>query len=204
MFYYFSEDIVKKSIVNEKEKDWTCEGCNTNNPSNEYKCSYCKKMNPQISKDFIIRKDLTTQKKIERKPSEKKFDNSKQFIQINTGNFGNQGNTGNPNNNQQQTNNYQNQQPEIKKASTLGNNNNSNLINHHSQNNQHNTIVSNKTECICSTSRDEALFKNGHCKLCKRIVQHQIQHKSSTDSTDNVKKPKNLQESNFTFKEKNP
>ena len=77
-------------VLKQKDADlWICEGCNSSNNQVEYKCFNCKKLNPNalVKNDFIIRKEqlqnskkeeitnsAVNQKKIERKPSEKKLD----------------------------------------------------------------------------------------------------------------------------------
>ena len=121
---------------------WICDSCKLKNSCNEYKCSKCKKINPSISKDFIIRKDLEI-KNIERKPSSKKLD---------------------LNNNNNKTNNKL-----IKNNSKLKiniNNNNNNII----KNNCKNTCLICKEKAIhidevyCITCKEQAYLINNTIK----------------------------------------
>lgn len=58
-----------------------------------------------------------------------------------------------------------------------------------------NNPKSSKVECICYSTKDQALFRNGQCKICYRQA-----YPLQVPQTAEVKEKKNnLQESNFTF-----
>lgn len=183
------------------EREWICEGCNNVNSQIEYKCKACKKMNPSINKDFIIRKEVVNQNNVPSNNNRQLVNNNSKITGISNTVINQNASNNNNNNNINKiierkasekkiesnhqgkpSGNFKNMETSLKKQEIVAN-----MVNMHK-----------KESCICHISFDPSLLRNGLCKLCKRTIQIPQQNNINEEKRDN-RQNQNLQESNFTF-----